>query len=92
MLLRLGYNLSYTPLVKTAISIPDEVYEAAEKLADELKMSRSELYARAVAEYVAERRDEDITRRLDEVYGELENEPDPVLNELQFQTLARNEW
>jgi hypothetical protein len=52
LLLRLGYNLSYTPLVKTAISIPDEVYEAAEKLADELKMSRSELYARAVSEYV----------------------------------------
>jgi len=58
--------------MKTAISIPDNVFRAAERLARRLGLSRSELYARAVAEFVAQHRGQDITERLNAVYDERE--------------------
>ncbi|HVL68281.1 MAG TPA: hypothetical protein VM364_13545 [Vicinamibacterales bacterium] len=64
------------------------MFDAAEGLADELGMSRSELYARAVAEYVARRRGEDVTRKLNEVYSKMEARLDPALDALQLASLA----
>ena len=55
--------------MKTAISIPDELFESADELAQELGVSRSELYARAVAEYLAKHRNSDVTNRLNAVYA-----------------------
>jgi metal-responsive CopG/Arc/MetJ family transcriptional regulator len=78
--------------MKTAISLPDEVFEAAEELADELGVSRSQLYAQAVAEYVAQHRHESVTARLDEVHGEVESALDPVLEELQARSVGRGGW
>src|SRR6266511_1777128 len=43
----------YTTGMKTAISIPDDVFEEAERLATELQTSRSQLYSRALQEFVA---------------------------------------
>ena len=74
--------------MKTAISIPDEVFDAAEALAEELGMSRSELYSRAVADYVATRRGEDVTRKLNEVYSTIEARLDSELEALQLASLA----
>ena len=37
--------------MKTAVSIPDAVFDAAERLAERLGLSRSELYARAIDAY-----------------------------------------
>ena len=48
----------YTTGMKTAVSIPDDVFEDAERLASRLRTSRSQLYARALAEFVA-RHDDD---------------------------------
>ena len=59
--------------MKTAISIPDDLFDSADELARRMGMSRSRLYAEAVSEYVAKHRDQDITRRLDEVYGEVDS-------------------
>jgi predicted transcriptional regulator len=56
--------------MKTAISIPDEVFEAAEKLARESGQSRSQLYSRAVREYVARHSADSITAALDEVFAD----------------------
>jgi predicted transcriptional regulator len=53
--------------VKTAISIPDEVFEAAERAAKKLGVSRSELYAKAVREFVERYRRDKITEKLDEI-------------------------
>lgn len=78
--------------MKTAISLPDEVFEAAENLAQELGVSRSRLYASAVAEFVARHRDDDITERLNAVYRDAEAALDPVLDEIQSRTLSRDEW
>jgi predicted transcriptional regulator len=78
--------------VKTAISLPDDIFEAAEELAEELGMSRSHLYAQAVAEFVAHHRNEDITERLNAIYGEAPSALDPVLAELQSRSLSRDDW
>ena len=55
--------------MKTAISIPDEVFEAADRTAKKLGVSRSELYSTAVHEFIERHRVEDVTSRLNEVYG-----------------------
>ncbi|HEV8241740.1 MAG TPA: hypothetical protein VGS57_20425 [Thermoanaerobaculia bacterium] len=78
--------------MKTAISLPDEVFEAAEELADQLGMSRSRLYAEAVAEFVASHRNDDVTERLNAVYAKTDSQLDPVLEELQSRSVSRDEW
>jgi metal-responsive CopG/Arc/MetJ family transcriptional regulator len=55
--------------VKTAISIPDPLFQAADQLAARLGLSRSELYARAVADWVAQHQAEAVTAQLNLVYG-----------------------
>ena len=76
--------------MKTNISIPDEVFEAAERMAQTLGLSRSQLYARAVSEFVARQRASDVTARLDGVYGENETASrlDPTLTAIQSLSLA----
>jgi metal-responsive CopG/Arc/MetJ family transcriptional regulator len=90
--LRQLFILQYNFGMKTAISLPDEVFEAAEALAERLGMSRSQLYARAVEEYLAKHRDQDLTARLNDVYGEEESGLDPALRRAQGRTLRSNEW
>lgn len=86
------YNWGYTNPVKTAISIPDDVFEQAELLAKEMGFSRSELYSKAVAAYLASWRNEDITKALNEVYDQEPATLDPVLAEMQIHSLPDEEW
>jgi predicted transcriptional regulator len=80
--------------VKTAVSLPDELFERADRTAKRLGLSRSELYARAIAAYLEKRRGSEITAALDRVYGDEDDDKDvdPVLGELQRRTLARRSW
>ena len=78
--------------MKTAISMPDAVFEAAEKLAKRLHLSRSELFTRAVSAYVQEGADDDVTARLDEVYARESSALDPVMEQVQFASLPREDW
>jgi predicted transcriptional regulator len=79
--------------MKTAVSIPDELFESADGLARRLGMTRSELYAKALREYLREHRGEGITEILDEVYGgEEEGALDPVVVRLQEGSLPADEW
>jgi predicted transcriptional regulator len=55
--------------MKTAISIPDEVFAGAEELAKGLRVSRSGLYSRAVREYVARHGTEQVTAALDALFA-----------------------
>ena len=76
--------------MKTAVSIPDDVFEAADALAVRRGMSRSELYARAVADWVERHRDDRVTERLDAVYGvEAEGTLQPALAALQLRSIKR---
>ena len=80
--------------MKTAISIPDKVFEAAERAAEKLGMSRSELYVNAVREYVERYGQEDVTEKLNAVYGtpSVDSSLDPVLAQMQSDSLPRESW
>lgn len=58
--------------MKTAVSLPDDVFISADKLAKRLKISRSQLYGRALGEYVARHAPDSVTEALDRVCAELE--------------------
>lgn len=80
--------------MKTAVSIPNELFESAEGFARRQGMTRSELYARALRDYLREHGSEGITDLLDEVYGE-EGEAgglDPVVARLQGRSLPEDGW
>jgi hypothetical protein len=79
--------------MKTAISIPNPVFEAAEQLARRLGKSRSQLYTEAVAQYVEQHPSADVTKRLNEILDAApEAELDPVLDALQLEVLRRERW
>jgi metal-responsive CopG/Arc/MetJ family transcriptional regulator len=76
--------------MKTAISIPDPLYKSAEKLAHRLGKSRSEIYAKAIQNYVERHQDDDVTAKLDVVYSSEASELDPILANLQTQSWIKN--
>ncbi|MDP6453761.1 MAG: hypothetical protein QF898_10670 [SAR202 cluster bacterium] len=78
--------------MKTAISIPNPLFEAAESLAKELGMSRSELYSTAVKAYIKSHRYDGVTERLNEIYAEESSELDDVLSEMQWRSLPKEDW
>ncbi len=78
--------------MKTAISIPDEVFSAAEKTAKRLGVSRSELYSTAVREYIVSHVAEHITESLDEIYSIEDSAVDPNILRMQTSTLGKEDW
>ena len=80
--------------MKTAISIPEEIFEEAERAAKKLGVSRSELYAKAVLDFVERYRRESLTEKLNEVYSDNKSisELDPNLVAMQNQSLKRDKW
>ncbi len=78
--------------MKTAISLPDELFASADALAKRLKVSRSELYQTALAEYVAKHRNADITARLNAVYRDLPSGIDPATRTAQARSVASDAW
>ena len=78
--------------MKTAISLPDDLFESADELADKLGVSRSELYARAVAEFLAKHQTADITARLNQVYGAQDGRLDGALRRAQARSVTEREW
>ena len=78
--------------MKTAISIKDDVYTEAERLARRTKKSRSQLYTEAVAEYVARHDSEAITEAMNRVCETLDTRPDPALSAAARRILQRTEW
>ena len=82
----------YTSGMKTAVSIPDDVFEDAERLASRLRTSRSQLYARALAEFVARHDDDRVTALMDQAVREAGGESDAFLQTAAQQSLKRVEW
>lgn len=78
--------------MKTAISIPDQIFRAAEGLAHRLGKSRSQLYAEAVAEYMESHKNQDVTKILDEIYAIEDNSVDEELNTMQMHSIPKEEW
>ena len=81
--------------MKTAVSIPDPIFETADQLAKELGISRSELYARALEELIRNRKREHITASINATLASLEPESETgqeFLGRAARDSFARNEW
>ena len=78
--------------MKTAISVPDELFREADAFAKRHGASRSKLYSDAVAEYLAKRRREDVTAKLNEVLAEAPNDLDPVIARMQAASIGPSDW
>jgi predicted transcriptional regulator len=85
-------TIGYTQTVKTAVSIPDELYDRAERLARKLAMTRSGLFSAALNEYVARHTDDDITEPMNAALREIGDQDDPFTREAAVRVLMRTEW
>jgi metal-responsive CopG/Arc/MetJ family transcriptional regulator len=78
--------------MKTAISVPDELFREAEAAAKKEKVSRSQLYSTALTEYLRRRKDAAITAKLNEVCARVDTSLDPALEQAQWEVLGRERW
>ena len=78
--------------MKTAISIPDDIYREAERLSRKLKKSRSQVYTEAVTEYVARHDPEAVTEAMNRVCDTIDTRPDDAVSGAARRTLENIEW
>jgi predicted transcriptional regulator len=78
--------------MKTAISIPDDLYAEAEALAHRLSRSRSRLYADAMREYLARHDPDTITATLNRLADLPDSGLDDAMRAASAQLLERVEW
>lgn len=88
-----GLVAGYTAGMKTAISVPDELFRAAERHAKRAQKSRSQLYADALGEYLARHAPDEVTQAMDRVMERLdEPRPDPMLAAAARRVFECTEW
>ncbi|HET7603982.1 MAG TPA: ribbon-helix-helix protein, CopG family [Gemmatimonadales bacterium] len=78
--------------MKTAISLPDDLFASAEALAERLGVSRSRLFQAAVAEFVAKHQSRKVTERLDAVYAAEPSALDSEVRQAQRRRLPKDNW
>ena len=79
--------------MKTAISLPDDLFLAAERQAKRTRKTRSQLYAKALAEYLARHAPDEVTEAMNQVVERLgEPRPDPLLAAAARRTFEHTEW
>ncbi|MES1242019.1 MAG: hypothetical protein ABUT39_10405 [Acidobacteriota bacterium] len=78
--------------MKTAVSIPDEVFAEAERLASELNTSRSQLYSRALQEFVARHAPDRLTEAMNRVVDETGGAMDEFSRKAARRVLEQVEW
>jgi predicted transcriptional regulator len=78
--------------MKTAVSIPGDVFSEAEELARRLRTSRSRLYSRALAEFVARHSPDRVTEAMNRVVDEVGPGADPLVVRAARAVLERVEW
>jgi hypothetical protein len=78
--------------MKTAISLPDKLFQKAEAAAKDIGVSRSKLIQIALEEFLRRRRDEAVTAALNRSLAEHPDEVDPLVQQLALEALKRTEW
>jgi metal-responsive CopG/Arc/MetJ family transcriptional regulator len=78
--------------VKTAVSVPDDLFHLAEVAARRLQVSRSQLYATAISEFLNRRQSGAVTERLNEVYSRRPAKVDSALDRAQLRSLEKDSW
>ncbi len=80
------------PCMKTTISIPDPIFKMAEQAAKALGISRSELYAKAIKEFLETYHHTDITRELTKIYADESSHLDRELSKIQSASIQGENW
>lgn len=78
--------------MKTAISVPDQLFNQAEKLARRTGKSRSQIYQEALAEYLLRRDSGAVTEAMDQALAAIDQVSDPWLSRAGGQALEKSEW
>ena len=78
--------------MKIAVSIPDDVFAEAESLAKQLKASRSEIYSRALGEFLGRHAPDRVTEQMNQVIASVGEEADPFAQRAARRVLRRVEW
>jgi metal-responsive CopG/Arc/MetJ family transcriptional regulator len=78
--------------MKTAISLPDDVFHAAERHARRTRKSRSQLYAEALEEYLMRHTPDEITEAMNQVVDQVGASTDPFVAGAARNSLERTEW
>ena len=78
--------------MKTAISLPDDVFEQADSLASRLHVSRSQLYVMALEKFINEHRENNLTEKMND-YIEKHGQPvDHIFLNASFKEMRSVEW
>ena len=78
--------------MKTAISIPDDLFEGAERLARRTKKSRSRLFRDALKEYLARHSPDQVTEAMDNALAQIDGADDGFVSAAARRILERSEW
>jgi predicted transcriptional regulator len=87
-----GRPRRYTLGMKTAVSVPDELFDRVDRLAQRTRRSRSEVYSAALREYVARHDTDEITEALDRLAVEGQSSADRFVTEAARQRLETSDW
>jgi len=82
----------YTISMKTAISLPDDVFKEAERFAHRSRKTRSQLYVEAITEYLARHAPDDITERMNQAWDKVGAAENEFITEAARQTLSKESW
>ena len=78
--------------MKVAVSIPDRIFEAAERLAKQRRVPRSQIFAEALAAYVETRESDAVTSKLNEIYAHEASVVDAGLMQAQNDSIDHEAW
>jgi len=78
--------------MKTAVSVPDDVFDSAERLARREGRSRSEVYSAALREYVARHSPDEVTETLNRVVSDVGGAIDPFVDQASTRILEKTAW
>lgn len=78
--------------MKTAISIPDDLFKVAEETAEKFGMSRSSLYSKAIKEFIYNHNPQQVTEILNKTYDNQDSKMDETIMEMQFNSLDSEDW
>jgi len=78
--------------MKTAVSIPDDVFEGAERLARRTNRSRSRLFSDALKEYLARHTPDKVTEAMNRALAQIGQEQDSFVSSATRVVLERSEW
>jgi len=78
--------------MKTAVSIPDDVFEKVERFARRAKRSRSEVFSAALREYMARHAPDEVTEAINRAVDEVDTQRDEFVAAAARRVLERTEW